>query len=117
MLFAVLMGPLGSSFLKAARRHDRTVFAWTVNEKKKMRWCVRKGLDGVVTDDPKAFLEVCEEFEKGEVGPERWGWREYALVIRINLLVLVFAWMFMWKFGVKWGIEKRFQRKGIVGGK
>lgn len=117
MLFAVLMGPLGSGFVKAARKHDRPVFAWTVNEKKKMRWCVRKGLDGVVTDDPKAFLEVCEEFEKGEVGPERWGWREYATVIRINLLVLVFACVFMWKFGVKWGVEKRFQRKGVMVGK
>jgi len=111
MLYAVLVGPLGSSFLKAAKERDRPVFAWTVNDKKRMRWCVRNELDGVVTDDPQMFMEVREEFEKGKVGSETWTWKEYILVARINLLVLVFSWVLMWKFGVSWGVDKRFKRR------
>jgi len=111
MLVDVLVGPMGAGFLRAAKAKGRPVFAWTVNDKKKMRWCVRKGLDGVVTDDPKMFMEVREEFETGKVGSETWTWKEYMLIARINLLVLVFSWVFMWKFGVSWGIDKRFKRR------
>lgn len=113
MLYAVLMGPLGNNFLNAVRKHDRAVFAWTVNDRKQMRWCIRKGLDGVVTDDPKSFLEVCEEFEKEEVGLEKWGWKELYMVMNINVLVLVFFWVFMWRFRVTWGVDKQFKRKGM----
>lgn len=27
-----------------------------------MEWSIRKEVDGVITDDPKLFLEVCERF-------------------------------------------------------
>lgn len=30
-----------------------------------MKWCIARGLDGVITDDPKRFLEVCDEWEQG----------------------------------------------------
>ncbi|KAK5020349.1 hypothetical protein LTR16_012610, partial [Cryomyces antarcticus] len=54
------MGPCGPSFIKKCKRQGREVLAWTVNDEKKMRWCVKRELDGVITDDPKKFLEVCE---------------------------------------------------------
>lgn len=111
MLYDVLVGPLGAGFLRAAKKKGRPVFAWTVNDKKKMRWCVRKELDGVVTDDPQKFMEVREEFETGKVGSETWTWKEYMLITRINLLVFMFSWVFMWKFGVSWGIDNRFKRR------
>ncbi len=116
MLYAILMGPLGSSFIKKCKRYGRPVFAWTVNEERKMRWCIRKGLDGVVTDDPAKYLEVCEEFST-KVGDDRLTWKEWASVLRIHLLVTVFFWVFMWRFGVRWGVEKRFRRRGGVSGK
>jgi len=57
-----LVGPAGGRFMRAARREGRAVFVWTVNEEEWMEWGVRKGVDGVITDDPKLFLEVCERF-------------------------------------------------------
>ncbi len=44
---------------------------WTVNEEQWMEWSIRKGVDGVITDDPKLFLEVCQRWEeKSEVEGE-----------------------------------------------
>ena len=37
------------------------LYAWTVNGDDWMRWAVRLRLDGVITDDPAHFLEVCAE--------------------------------------------------------
>lgn len=34
-----------------------------------MEWSIRKGVDGVITDDPGKFLEVCERWKGG--GGER----------------------------------------------
>lgn len=31
-----------------------------------MRWAVRNRLDGVITDDPKLFLEVCRRVDQGD---------------------------------------------------
>ena len=50
-----------------AARAGRTppLFVWTMNEMRVMEWCLRKNLggekciDGVVTDDPRLFSEVC----------------------------------------------------------
>lgn len=35
-----------------------------------MEWCVRNGLDGVVTDDPKLFLEVSKRVAEDEAKSE-----------------------------------------------
>lgn len=77
-----LVGPLGARFLRRARADDRRVFAWTVNEERWMEWCIRRNMpdpageqtqgakliDGVITDDPKLFLEVCERWEDEQEG-------------------------------------------------
>ncbi|EQL33157.1 glycerophosphoryl diester phosphodiesterase, variant 3 [Blastomyces dermatitidis ER-3] len=55
-----LMGPGGARFLADAQAAGQHVFAWTVNEEALMRWCVRHGLDGVVTDDVEVLRRVCE---------------------------------------------------------
>lgn len=77
-----LVGFPGGRFLKEARHYDRPVYAWTVNDEYWMEWCIRKNMpsgrsgekgvgssvaekliDGVITDDPKKFREVCERVE------------------------------------------------------
>lgn len=69
-----LVGPAGGRFMRAARREGRAVFVWTVNEEEWMEWGVRKGVDGVITDDPKLFLDVCERFrDPGQAGAVRVG--------------------------------------------
>ncbi|TFB04392.1 hypothetical protein CCMA1212_003673 [Trichoderma ghanense] len=104
MLQLILVGPLGTWFLKRAKAASRPVFAWTVNQPKWMEWCIRKNIpssssscspppfsissssssssladdkdklalqsppspvliDGVVTDNPQLFLQVCSRIE------------------------------------------------------
>ncbi|KAH6899652.1 PLC-like phosphodiesterase [Thelonectria olida] len=81
-----LLGFLGWLFLREIRRQDKLLLTWTVNEPRWMEWCIRQNLgsprkgcgekddedaalsatvliDGVITDDPKLYLQVCERFE------------------------------------------------------
>jgi len=53
MLQQIMVGPCGSKLLKDIRKARRSIFLWTVNEEKTMKWCISKGVDGVITDDPK----------------------------------------------------------------
>ncbi|KAK4449171.1 glycerophosphoryl diester phosphodiesterase [Podospora aff. communis PSN243] len=69
MLQKTLVGPIGSRFIKAVRKSGRSLFLWTVNDEEWMEWSIRKEADGVITDDPKLFLEVCER-DSGEEGAE-----------------------------------------------
>jgi phosphatidylglycerol phospholipase C len=58
-----LIGPMGNRFLRDARANKRAVYDWTVNEVEWMEWSIKKDLDGVITDDPKLFLEICDRYE------------------------------------------------------
>ncbi|KAF4911370.1 Phosphatidylglycerol phospholipase C [Colletotrichum viniferum] len=62
-----LVGPMGKAFMRVLKAHDRRLFVWTVNEEEWMEWSIAKGVDGVITDEPEAFLEVCRRWE-GEDG-------------------------------------------------
>ncbi|KAJ4265529.1 hypothetical protein NW762_004818 [Fusarium torreyae] len=74
-----LVGPSGKLFLRELRRTDKLLMTWTVNEPRRMEWCIRQNLghprcpdrkpdgpaliDGVITDNPRLYLEVCKRFE------------------------------------------------------
>jgi phosphatidylglycerol phospholipase C len=60
-----LVGPSGSRFIKETRKAGRNLFVWTVNQERWMHWSIRKGVDGVITDDPKKFLEIREQWKAG----------------------------------------------------
>ncbi|KAH9892409.1 PLC-like phosphodiesterase [Xylariomycetidae sp. FL2044] len=57
--YALTLPLVGRRFRRDMRRRGVPVHAWTVNDEDCMEWCVREGLAGVITDDPKKFLEVC----------------------------------------------------------
>lgn len=57
------MGPLGIDFLHEVQDAHKPIFAWTVNKPILMRLCVRNNLDGVITDDPAKFKQVCDRWE------------------------------------------------------
>lgn len=61
-----LVGPLGKAFIKKVKSDDRRLFVWTVNEEEWMEWSIRAGVDGVITDEPEAYLEVCRRWKGGE---------------------------------------------------
>lgn len=91
------MAPGGKKFLRDAKEAQKPVLAWTVNERKKMEWCIRRGLDGVVTDDPKRFLEVCKGYD-AESREEGLGWRVWLDVIRLWLLAAIFGVLYRNRF-------------------
>ncbi len=116
MFQRILIGPYGSHFLKEARQRGRNVFVWTVNDEEWMRWSIRKGVDGVITDDPKLFLDVCRRWESGSDEPlrkrsarqqlSRW-LKLYAETAFMQLVAVVFITMFRIALGSE---RKRVQK-------
>lgn len=93
----VLMTPWGRLFIRKAQGEGRPVYAWTVNEESRMRWDIRQGLDGVITDDPKLFLEVRRAWhEETRDGISVMAWLD---VLRINFFALVYTALFWVMFG------------------
>ncbi|KAK8089230.1 hypothetical protein PG997_004191 [Apiospora hydei] len=66
MFMYSMVGPSGTKFMRAAREAGRSVFVWTVNDDDWMRWSIRKGVDGVITDNPERFLQICKEWPDDE---------------------------------------------------
>ena len=127
MLYHSLMGPLGFYFRRRARRESRPVFAWTVNDEKHMLWCIRRGIDGVISDDPKRFLELCADVERERVevrgedrsgmavieeeekgGPEdSWTLKEWYIFLRVAVLAFLFG--IFWCVRSPIGVARRFR--------
>ncbi|KAI1649067.1 PLC-like phosphodiesterase [Daldinia loculata] len=71
LLYHSLVLPVvGARFIRDAKRAGHPLHSWTVNDEDRMEWCVRNGLDGVVTDDPKLFLEVSKRVAEDEAKSE-----------------------------------------------
>lgn len=77
-----------------------------------MRWSIDRGLDGVLTDDPKRFLEVCDEWERGKRAIHI-SWRQWMVIAWINLMVLIFGTIFWWKYG-RANKEKTSQKRAMA---
>ena len=98
MLQRSLMLPLfGARFMREAKAKGRPLYVWTVNEEDMMRWSIEHDLDGVITDDPKRFLEVCDEWEQGK-REINISWGQWMIIAWTNLMVLVFGTIFWWKY-------------------
>lgn len=97
MAQAVLMTPWGRLFIRKAQCDGRPVYAWTVNEEARMRWDIRQGLDGVITDNPKLFLEVRESWREGTKDGLRV--KDHLDVVRINFFALIYTVLFWFWFG------------------
>lgn len=97
MLLPILQAPGGKRFIKDAQTQGRPVFAWTVNVEPKMEWCIRRNLDGVITDDPKLFLEVCKRHD--ESAPEqRIPLRHLLDAIRVWVFAIFFGFLYRSRF-------------------
>ncbi|KAI9791682.1 MAG: hypothetical protein M1833_001348 [Piccolia ochrophora] len=110
LLQKVLLGPWGTSFLRDARAAGRPVFVWTVNEEEMMRWSIKKQVDGVITDDIKTFLDVCDGYDDN-TADETLSWRPWLSIIWINLMAMIFSVLFRWRYG--FFIDQRMQRRSI----
>jgi hypothetical protein len=84
------------------------VYAWTVNDEAKMRWGIRQGLDGVVTDDPKLFLEVRKSWHEGTKDGLRI--RDALDIVRVNFFTIIYSLLFWVMFGMREGRAKKRSR-------
>ncbi|OHE99096.1 glycerophosphoryl diester phosphodiesterase [Colletotrichum orchidophilum] len=60
-----LVGPIGKLFIREVKKNARQLLVWTVNDEEWMEWSIRAGADGVITDDPELFRDVCRRWEEG----------------------------------------------------
>ncbi|KAK5086561.1 hypothetical protein LTR05_003729 [Lithohypha guttulata] len=63
MFAKALYGPIGTRFIKDVQAAGRPLYIWTVNEPNIMRWGIAKGVDGVITDNPELFNQICDDFD------------------------------------------------------
>jgi glycerophosphoryl diester phosphodiesterase len=102
----ILMTPFGRSLITKAhsQRPVRPVFAWTANDETRMRWNIEQGVDVVITDNPKLFLEIREGWGDGK--KSTWGMAVWLDVVWINILGIVYGYLFQRRFGDKKVIRK-----------
>lgn len=109
MMQQILVGPNGKKFLQEVKNANRPIFVWTVNEPVWMKWSIKNEVDGVVTDDPKKYLEVCDEYDGRKLKvPFRLWW----MAVWINVLFAIGTVLFRARFGSKVDVEvvqKRLQ--------
>jgi tubulin gamma len=104
---AISLWPLGALFIRAAHARSRSVLAWTVNDERTMRWSIRSGVDGVITDDPRRFRAVSAEWRAGKTGGASLKRDQVFRAAWFNALGLVFAFV-IWQ----WRLRERLGGTG-----
>ncbi len=100
MFQKIMVGPRGKSLLKDIKKSGRSIFLWTVNDENWMKWSIQKHVDGVITDDPKKYLEVCKEYEDGDKQVHISIYDGGVLII-FNVLAIFFGWLMRFRYGSK----------------
>lgn len=98
MLQKIMIGPFGNAFLRDVKEAKRSIFVWTVNDENSMKWSIRKEVDGVITDDPKKFLEVCNSYQGEKV---HFSFATYPTLVWMNVLAVLFSVLFRYRYGFK----------------
>ena len=111
ILQKVLFGPLGSRFMRDVHRAHRSLYAWTVNDTNLMKWCCQHQLAGVITDDPKRFRRICEEWDDQAEPRARQTLFQWIYTIYIWTLIAVFSRPFRRKFPET--VEQYIQKENI----
>lgn len=93
-------------FLRSVQAANRPIVLWTINEDPMMRWSINKGVDGVITDDPKRFKEVTEEWTSGRRNVVI-TWRAWCLTVWVYFMTMVFTVIFRYKSRAKKGKAKK----------
>lgn len=97
MLQKALTGRMGASFIRDIRKAERQLFVWTVNEANQMKWSIQKQVDGVITDDPKLFNDICDNWDDNE--PEAtFTWRQWFQSLWLSMMIMVFSIPFRRRF-------------------
>lgn len=108
MLLMVMVGPRGKALIRDARKANRSVFLWTVNKEPWMKWSIKKDFDGVVTDDPKKYLEICKTYEGEKIHHSL---RSLLFIFSANVLVPLYSTVVRFNYG--FNVDLRKFRKGL----
>ncbi|KAI1418730.1 PLC-like phosphodiesterase [Hypoxylon sp. FL1857] len=109
--YMLAMPVTGSRFIRDMKQSGNPIHVWTVNDEDWMEWSIRKELNGVVTDDPKLFLEVCRRAtEKEAEGQSRRSIvRSLRIVrrdlydwVRYLLFIVVLMTIYFFRNGLPW---------------
>ncbi len=100
MFQKIMVGPRGRSFLKDVKRSGRSIFVWTVNDENWMKWSIQKRVDGVITDDPRKYLKLCEKYEDGDKQVHI-SMFDGGMLILFNILAIFFGWLMRYRFSSK----------------
>ena len=109
MLQKPLMWPCGQKFIEDVQKAGRPLYVWTVNTADMMRWSIKKGVDGVITDDPNKFLKLLDAYDDSD--EINITWLTMIDILRINFFVALFSVMFHYRYGFK--ADKGRGRGGI----
>jgi len=110
MFQKTMVGPRGNAFLRDVRKSKRSIFFWTVNDEEWMKWSIYKEVDGIITDDPKKYLEVCRDYEGEKV---HLPWKFLGSVVWMNMLAGLFYVLFGLRHGFRVKVGKA--KKSIDG--
>ncbi|KAK5412867.1 hypothetical protein LTR20_006425 [Exophiala xenobiotica] len=97
MLIWNLLGPVGARFMRDVRKAKRPLYVWTVNEPNLMVWCVQHAVDGVITDDPKTFKEICDDWD-GKKKTARPTVKQWLRVVWVWIMIAIFSIPFRRRF-------------------
>ena len=111
ILQKVLFGPIGSRFRRDVRKADRALYAWTVNDTNLMKWCCQNQLAGVITDDPKRFKRICDEWDDQREPRARQTLFQWLYTMYVWILITMFHRRF--KKGFPETVEQFIQKKSI----
>jgi phosphatidylglycerol phospholipase C len=83
--------------MRDVRKAKRQLYVWTVDGDNLMKWSIQHQVDGVITDDPKKFKRICDEWDEREP-PARPSWIQWLYIFWVWTLIGVFSMPFRRKF-------------------
>lgn len=97
MIQAALVSPRGRRFIRDVQARKLQIFSWTNNDDINIEWCIRRGLDGIITDEVPKALKLCETL--GEERRHRWKAKVVIGRIIFNFWLYVFILLFRTRYG------------------
>ena len=106
---ASLVSPSGRKFIRDVQAKNRHILCWTVNDEKAIDWCIRWGLDGILTDNVPQALEMCESYN--EKRRYRWSLKTMFGFVYLNIWIYLFGVVFRKRYGASITRQANVEKK------
>ena len=97
MMQVSLVSPRGRGFIQEVQAHRQQILSWTVNDEKNIDWCIRREMDGLITDNVPKALEMCETYRE----ERRYYWSMHMVLglLKLNFWIYLFGFVFRRRYG------------------